>query len=427
MSGMTVTVTGIFSGVYFTYTGVSANPASGTNVSGVNSVSQAYTNMAASTSYGFTAAPVNVLGYISNNTAGGNNSTSNKNFTINSATNFQGTDISANTSSGGIYYAVYIFKSNSGTTPAVASYVLNYTAVTSGKIHVFAVGGGGGGGTGGGAGGSWYMGGGGGGGGVVMQTITVPSGSDNITITVGKGGNAATNGNNTTVNFTTNTGLNVTALGGGRGGWPGNTGGNGGSGGGGGMQYLGGTTNGATYYGPGTSTPTSGNLGNNGGYPVGHNGTVTNFGTGANGGGGGGAGTAAYMLDTTNQAISPASNGGNGGDGVTYSSLPGVNSYTPYLGYYWGGGGGGASVSKASGKGGLGGGGQGGYGGGSLGGQSDISGVTVINYPTASTIDTNRARGWSGGVNSGGGGGGNQDSGGGGIGGSGIVIIAFRL
>jgi hypothetical protein len=134
------------------------------------------------------------------------------------------------------------------------------------------------------------------------------------------------------------------------------------------------------------------------------------------------------MLNTTNQTTAPvpATNGGLGGNGVTYASLPGVNSYTPYLGFYWGGGGAGAGVSKVGGKGGLGGGGQGGWAGGSAGGISDTV-STVINLAKASTLGAQVSRGWTGGVNSGGGGGGNQDNGGGGPGGSGIVIIAFKL
>lgn len=174
---------------------------------------------------------------------------------------------------------------------------------------------------GGGGGGSGYTsqnnGGGGGGGGVLTGTVTVTPGST-YTIAVGAGGDANANGGNS---YITGTGVNITAIGGGKGGGliPTVAGGNGGSGGGG-------APNG----------PTAGGLGTAG---QGNNGAAGNPASPYHGGGGGGAGGAGVTV------------GGTGGIGIQ-SSIEGTAKY------YGGGGGGGADTN--AGQGGLGGGGNGG-------------------------------------------------------------------
>jgi len=211
---------------------------------------------------------------------------------------------------------------------------------------------------GGGGGGGNYAGGGGGGGGLLSgSSVTIDTNSTYI-VTVGSGGNYATNGTNSSF-------LNFTALGGGFGtsyGSP-STVGNGGCGGGGA------TSTGTTSSGGTGSQGGNGGLGyNNGGYP--------------NGGGGGGA--------SANGSNAGAAIGGNGGIG-TASSISGSSVY------YAGGGGGGADTRQSSptqGTGGNGGGanatlnatsntGGGGGGGNSVGtsGGSGGSGIVIISYP----------------------------------------------
>ena len=55
----TLTCTGAFSKVYVTFSGGSASPASGTLITGTNSISQQYSGMTASTTYTFVVYPVN--------------------------------------------------------------------------------------------------------------------------------------------------------------------------------------------------------------------------------------------------------------------------------------------------------------------------------------------------------------------------------
>jgi hypothetical protein len=174
--------------------------------------------------------------------------------------------------------------------------------------------------------------GGGGGGGGVLQGSFILNTSDTINITVGAVAS------NSSISFTQNSNLNMTAYAGGNGGSATSTrGGNGGSGGGGG---------GAQY---------SANLGGTGTTGQGYNGGNSDFaGLRTSGGGGGGAGG----LGTTS----------NGGVGVICSQN-GISSV--YNNVYFGGGGGGGIVQyntrqDAGGSGGNGGG-RGGGGGGSYG------------------------------------------------------------
>jgi hypothetical protein len=268
------------------------------------------------------------------------------------------------------------------------------------NIQIFAIGGGGAGGS------SRNSGGGGGAGGIVQSSLNITSG-DTISLTVGAGGtfSATTNSNldggNTNVSFTTNSGNNITAYGGGGGGGFGGitgsfTGRNGGCGGGGTIDSSSGSASG------GTGVSGQGFAG----------GTST-----SNGSGGGGTATA---------GASATGNGGNGGDGKQISLS--MFSGSVYANYYWGGGGGGGGTYSAGGNGGKGGGGGGSPGNGAAIGLGDQNGISYGNYaarwPPSSTNFTP-----DGGANTGGGGGGcaqdDQNTGWTvGKGGSGIILIA---
>ncbi len=177
---------------------------------------------------------------------------------------------------------------------------------------------------GGGGGGNYYYGGGGGAGGFLAGSEYAVT-AQSYTITIGAGGAAQTNGQNSV--FDT-----ITAIGGGAGGSASGSGG--GSGGGGG--------NSSSTYGEGT-----GGQGNNGA------GGVTGVPNG--GGGGGGAGAAG----SCGSCGDPKGNGGNGAE----SSISGSAVY------YAGGGGGGRNANSADhSEGGLGGGGNGGICGSENGG-----------------------------------------------------------
>jgi hypothetical protein len=67
-TGTTLACGGTFSKVYITYSGA-GSPASGTTVTGTNSISQAYTSMSSSTAYTFNCYPVNALNYQSSTAA----------------------------------------------------------------------------------------------------------------------------------------------------------------------------------------------------------------------------------------------------------------------------------------------------------------------------------------------------------------------
>jgi alpha-tubulin suppressor-like RCC1 family protein len=226
------------------------------------------------------------------------------------------------------------------------------------KVDVLVVAGGGGGGSGDNAGG------GGGAGGLIFETNYSVSG--NLTVTVGAGGAASTNGSNSVFS-------GLTALGGGGGGEGPTAGSSGGSGGGGGGDKI---SSGTQRPAGGTATqPTSedGGYGYNGGrgYSA-HNDEVS-------GGGGGGAGAVGGNASWANA--------GDGGAGKDYSSYFGTS--VGESGWFAGGGGG--SVYKNAHHQGI-----GGNGGG---GDREIAGMT----------------------NTGGGGGRNK------AGGSGVVIVRYQL
>ena len=309
-------------------------------------------------------------------------------------------DVSGTSITNGINYKVLSFASVSTTT----SYTVNYTCASATTIYVLAVGGGGSGGYGGA--------GGGGGGGVVMNPISIPSGSGTINISVGAGGSGITTatklpgitGNTTTVNFSSNPSANILAYGGGGGGQDNNIGAiNGSSSGGNGASVTTGTT--ISSVPPITNNYNYGNYG--GGNPA----------SGSYGAGGGGAGTVGM------NSISSTS-GGTGGSGIQ-CFLPGITTFSPsgttYGTYYWAGGGGGAADNtKIGGNGGIGGGGGGGVNNGSSG--ISTGGTGGINSGGVG----NGTNGGNGGANTGSGGGGLWNNGTiSGAGGSGIVIIAF--
>ena len=259
---------------------------------------------------------------------------------------------------------------------------MNYSTTT---FYYLCVGGGGAGGVDGG--------GGGGAGGVLQGSFTV-TGSDTITVSVGTGGYNfydasagqfnAINGNGiaSSISFNKNTSYNITALGGGRGGWGPNwftnstTPGNGGSGGGCASNVF--TPAGSGTVGQGNSGMIAGNI--------------------YIGGGGGGAGRAAIDI--------------SGGAGIICNQPYIGVSGSPYYNLYWGGGGGGGATNSQyysghGGNGGIGGGGAGGYG-------------NNHNPPWSTSV-----YGANGSVNTGGGGGGGAWVAKGGNGGSGIVILAY--
>ena len=303
-------------------------------------------------------------------------------------------DVSGTSITNGINYKVLSFASVSTTT----TYTVNYTCASATTIYVLAVGGGGSGGYGGA--------GGGGGGGVVMNPISIPSGSGTINISVGAGGSGITTatklpgitGNTTTVTFSSNTSANIVAYGGGGGGQDANIG----------------TTNGGSSGGNGASV-TAGTITSVS--PITNNYNYGNYGGGASstyGAGGGGAGT--------NGISATSAAGGIGGSGIQ-CFLPGINNFSPsgtsYLTYYWSGGGGGAGDTVVGGNGGIGGGGGGGRGSGTI---TSVGGTGGINSGGVG----NATNGGNGGANTGSGGGGLWNGGTiSGAGGSGIVIIAF--
>ena len=263
----------------------------------------------------------------------------------------------------GVSYRVHTFTSSG-----------NLTVQKSGSVEVLVVAGGGG-----GSGNFYDDGAGGGGGGLIYRSGYQLTNDQVISVTIGAGGDASTgaqggNGNNSVFD-------NLTAIGGGGGAAHRGPGISGGSGGGGSGSFVGDNRN----VSGGAGTLGQGNRGGNGGI-----GDIPINGGGYPGSaGGGGAGQQGFPPTGggTNE-------GGKGGDGVQIS----ING-TPT--YYAGGGGG-----VRNGIGGLGGGGTASFGrGGSPAG--------------------------SGGVNTGGGGGGGRanagETGVPGPGGSGIVIIRYRI
>jgi hypothetical protein len=315
------------------------------------------TGLAASTSYTITIYGLNT---------GGNGPTATFTYSTTAASSTpSATGTYTSTTAGG--YSVFTFRGN-GT----------FTVPSAKTLYILAVAGGGGGGAGGG-----------GAGGVIQATVAL-TGADTLTITVGGGGAGRTDvalnstfaGGNTTVNFTSSSGNNKTAIGGGAGAAYNNyTAGSGGSGGGS-RAYTGGNQ--------GSGTAGQGNRGGSSG-------------NNANCGGGGAGGTG---VDSSTDG-----QGTNGGIGVV-CTLSGIASLYPTT--YWGGGGGGTVSAGFTGTGGAGG--WGGGGSGTYAGASTQVGADTHGLNTGSTYIT-------GGTNTGGGGGGDRGANGG-AGGSGIVVIA---
>jgi hypothetical protein len=246
----------------------------------------------------------------------------------------------------------------------------NFVVTRGGSVEYLIAAGGGGGG--GGATNGNDGGGGGGAGGLLAGSLTASAGTYSIVI----GGGGAGGGNDTNGSTGSNTtALGFTANGGGYGGGPNTTGGNGGCGGGSGGGGAASVSLGGT-----------GSQGRNGGSRL--NASAFPY----NGGGGGGIFA-------------------NGLDGVTLSNANGGSGFPSQISgsqtFYCGGGGGGAGINTTGSYGQ----GYGGLGGGGNGGQATLGNAA------AGTANTG-----------GGGGGGNHVSTRtGGNGGSGVVIIRYRI
>jgi hypothetical protein len=263
-------------------------------------------------------------------------------------------------------YTVYVFGGSGS---------FNGTAVPNSTFNVsyLIVGGGGGGGYGANISTDFIGGGGGGAGGLLTNygsgpTMTLKL-NTSYNLTVGIGGAASTNGQNSTFG-------QLIAVGGGGGGNNGSDGASGGSGGGGGSSPFAKATT------PGNGTSGQGYAGG-----AGNSGILLS----SSGGGGGGAGA----VGQTSEILV----GGDGGIGVS-SQITGTPTY------YAGGGGGGAGSATDVVS-------QGGQGGGGNGGNSSVSSSGGFS-----------AGGLPGMTGTGGGGGGGANNGG--MGGSGIIIIRFR-
>ena len=250
----------------------------------------------------------------------------------------------------------YTNGTGSGTHTAVTQRAFNpYAGAPDTVEYLVVAGGGGAGGGGGGAGGL-----------LTASNYAVATGTA-LTVTVGAGGGAATNGSNSVFS-------GITATGGGRGGLPFNTAGSGGSGGGAGQDVN-------TSSGAGTS-----GQGNAGGAS-----NRNSYGGAGGGGGAGSVGGVPYIVDSTK------SSGGNGGAGV-------CSTITGQRVFYAGGGGGGINA---------------------VGAPPFISGGLGTAGGGNGTIyeSGNGSSGTSG--TGGGGGGAEATAGTGGNGGSGIVIIRY--
>ena len=160
------------------------------------------TGLNSNTTYITTIVAVNNNGVFSGDSFSVTTSTINPSLITLSITNFQITDISGSAITSNNPYNVYVFK-NTGT-----NYTISYTLSAATTFYILAVAGGGA------AGGD--QGGGGGGGGVIVAQVTLPSGTNTITVSVGAGGVNTGNGGNTTLIFNANTSFNITAYGGGR-------------------------------------------------------------------------------------------------------------------------------------------------------------------------------------------------------------------
>jgi len=301
---------------------------------------------------------------------------------------------------------------------------------------------------GGGSGGQNLAGGGGAGGlrtnlsGHPLAAPTYTVSSQSYTVTIG-GGGAAVSTNNGTGNNGVNSEFYPTPVS-----YPSTAriravGGGGGSGGGSGEGQDGGSGGGSPGYGysqPGNSPAYNGGAGNVPqdpnhsqvqGYPGGQNGP--NYGNNYIGGGGGGAGAVGYPGDRPGGSVSDSATSGNGGPGSQVNIIPSPPSINSGNGYHWAGGGGAGAYTNSgperhAGDGGLGGGGGGASNDASTpgvgGGSALNSGGNGTPGPT-----TGPSSGGAGGANTGGGGGscGHNNGPVSGAGGSGIVIVRYKM
>jgi hypothetical protein len=318
------------------------------------------------------------------------------------------------TATGGTETTCGDFKIHTFTGPGTFTVTSAGNPIGSNSVEYLTVAGGGGGGS--------HIGGAGGGGGTRFNFPSpaiagLPVTAQGYPITVGAGGNGATDSCGTGgTNGSPSIFSTITSTGGGKGGSNGATGplgpGSGfpGGAGGGGGHGCGPAGPVGSLGGLGNTPPTSPSQGAPGG---------TGYGNTSHGGGGGGGGGSAGV--TGGAAVqSPTAQGGAGGNG-TQVNIDGNN-------YYWAGGGGGTSgigPSQPAGTGGNGG--LGGGGGASVQppGTAGNGGGSAINSGGNGGIGTISG---AGGTNSGGGGGGGaHPQNDGGAGGSGIVIIRYKF
>jgi hypothetical protein len=312
-------------------------------------------------------------------------------------------------------YAVHTFTSGTN------NFVLSQSGSSEGSdiLELLVVGGGGGGG--------FDMGGGGGGGAVVAGTATATVGTYAVAVGGGGFGNGANiggNGNSHQYCCPSQNGgdstlvgpasaLSIRAKGGGFGGssyWDYSPGANGSAGGNGGGAS--GYSNGQGPGGRTGGTSTQASQGLRTGML-----TTTQGASGFQGGWGGGQ----YF---------PGGGAGAGGNGTNSTARadggPGVPNAILGPNYFWGGGGGGAGHDRAAGNGGTGGGGGGATQIGSGAGTGSTTGLN----PAGNGQNFGGAPGGNGGTNTGGGGGGGahyQAPTKGGNGGSGIVVIRYKI
>jgi hypothetical protein len=259
---------------------------------------------------------------------------------------------------------------------------MTFTPVAPGFVEVLVV-------AGGGSGGSRHAGGGGAGGLIYNSSFLV---SAPVNVTVGDGG-ASISGSVQGINGSNSVFSTLIAIGGGGGGRDiTQPAGNGGSGGG---QFGTSPT--------GQGTPGQGNNGGLGSQPSNFNGSIYTYGGEGTYGGGGGGGAGAVGTNSTS-STGPGITAGAGGIGLQYSI-----SGTPT--YYAGGGGGGATTTSGSGSTG----GAGGLGGGGAGGGS-VNNLTNGQAGTDGTGGGGGAGGFTSGTNFASG-----------KGGSGIVIVRYKL
>ena len=198
---------------------------------------------------------------------------------------------------------------------------------------------------------------------------------------------------------------------------------------------AGGSGGGAPGYGynptGGTGNPPDPNHTKRQGFDGGQNGP--SYGNNYVGGGGGGAGGAGLAGDRPGGSISDGPTTGNGGVGVQVNIIPSPPSINSGNGYHWAGGGGaggytGAIPTRHAGDGGLGGGGGGGVGPITPTASVGLGGGSALNSGGDGLSSPGGMKGGKGGASTGGGGGSTgHPAAQSGSGGSGIVIVRYKI